>query len=99
LQDRHEHATTIFPAPPNATEHGKDLIEFSTSALNQFFEPFNRFHKEIEDSDRAVANFYEGNSKFAAVTFDTSNSTKWITDFQLVVDDKIAWTYQWTYEK
>ncbi|KAH7025058.1 PhoD-like phosphatase [Microdochium trichocladiopsis] len=95
--DRHEHATTLFPASTSTDPRGKDIIEFSTSALNQFFEPFSRHHRQIEDTDVAIANFYKGNSKFAAVTFDTSNSSRWITDFELVIDGVVTWTYQWVF--
>ncbi|PNP85044.1 hypothetical protein FNYG_01569 [Fusarium nygamai] len=49
--DRHEHATTMFPAK---AQGNKPVIEFSTSPLNQFYEPFDRFHKEIEETDVSI---------------------------------------------
>ncbi|KAH8647394.1 PhoD-like phosphatase [Xylariales sp. PMI_506] len=94
--DRHEHATTVFPAPGAG---GTGIIEFSTSALNQFYEPFDRFHREIEKTDQSISNFYKGNSKFAALSFDTSDPAKWVTHFELVIDGEVVWSYNWEVER
>ncbi|WYZ34007.1 hypothetical protein EsH8_I_000283 [Colletotrichum jinshuiense] len=90
--DRHEHASTIFP--PN-DKGGKPVIEFSTSPLNQFYEPFDRFHRQIEDTDVSVYSHPWGNSKFGMVSFDTSEEGRWRVDYDLVVDGQKVWNYTW----
>jgi alkaline phosphatase D len=67
--------------------------------LNQFYDPFNRYHEQIEDTDIAVHNHYQGNSKFAAVSFDTSDPGRWLIHFELIVDGERVWTYDWEYKK
>ncbi|KAI7914218.1 hypothetical protein M0657_009617 [Pyricularia oryzae] len=94
--DRHEHTTTVFPPPSGK---GKTLIEFSTSALNQFHEPFDRFHVATNGDDHAVYNHYKGNSKFASISFDTTDPMRWRVNFDLVVDGEKVWEYEWVYEK
>ncbi|KAL0939822.1 alkaline phosphatase family protein [Colletotrichum truncatum] len=94
--DRHEHATTIFPP---GRKGGKSIIEFSTSPLNQFYEPFSRFHEQIEDTDVSVHSHPWGNSKFGVVFFDTSRQDRLQVDFDLVVDGEKTWNYTWTYER
>ncbi|KAK7990300.1 hypothetical protein PG990_014580 [Apiospora arundinis] len=93
--DRHEHTTTLFPPPSG---EGKSLIEFSTSALNQFYEPFDRFHVPVQGGDEAVYNHYSGNSKFASISFDTTDPGRWVVQFDLVVDGEKVWDYDWVYE-
>ncbi|KAK1723053.1 PhoD-like phosphatase-domain-containing protein [Colletotrichum acutatum] len=95
--DRHEHATTIFP--PTSDKGGKSVIEFSTSPLNQFYEPFDRFHKQIEDTDISVYSHPWGNSKFGRVSFDTSEETRWTVDYELIVDGRQVWNYTWEFTK
>ncbi|TQV95628.1 alkaline phosphatase family protein [Cordyceps javanica] len=94
--DRHEHATTLFPAKD---KDDKPVIEFSTSPLNQFFEPFDRFHRQIEDTDISVFSYPWGSSKFGAVTFDTSNDRQFTVHYKLIVDGKQVWEYDWMYER
>ncbi|KAF5691953.1 alkaline phosphatase D [Fusarium denticulatum] len=90
--DRHEHATTLFPA----IEKGdKPVIEFSTSPLNQFYEPFDRFHKEIEDTDLSIYSHPWGSSKFGKVTFDTTQPGRLHVHYDLVVDGIKVWEYDW----
>ncbi|KAK1638580.1 PhoD-like phosphatase-domain-containing protein, partial [Colletotrichum phormii] len=95
--DRHEHATTIFP--PASDKGGKSVIEFSTSPLNQFYEPFDRFHRQIEDTDISVYSHPWGNSKFGRVTFDTSEEGRWTVDYELIVDGHQVWNYTWEFTK
>ncbi|EWG35839.1 hypothetical protein FVEG_14571 [Fusarium verticillioides 7600] len=90
--DRHEHATTFFPA--NA-KGDKPVIEFSTSPLNQFYEPFDRFHREIEDTDLSIYSYPWGSSKFGKVTFDTTQASKLLVHYDLVVDGVKVWEYDW----
>ncbi|KZL78654.1 alkaline phosphatase family protein (PhoD-like phosphatase) [Colletotrichum tofieldiae] len=94
--DRHEHATTVFP--PN-DKGGKAVIEFSTSPLNQFYEPFDRFHRQIEDTDVSVYSHPWGNSKFGKVSFDTSEPDHLKVGYDLVVDGKTVWNYLWEYKR
>ena len=95
-QDRHEHATTLFPAKNKGET---PVIEFSTSPLNQFFEPFDRFHQQIEDTDISIYSHPWGNSKFGAITFDTSDERKLTVHYKLIVDGKQVWQYGWVYER
>ncbi|CAI6335163.1 unnamed protein product [Periconia digitata] len=94
--DRHEHTTTLFP---HSSEKGKTLIEFSTSALNQFYEPFDRFHVPVYGNDEAVYNHYRGNSKFAYFSFDTTDPSLWVIQFDLIVDGEKVWNYEWVYKR
>jgi alkaline phosphatase D len=94
-QDRHEHATTKFPPK---TSGDKPVIEFSTSPLNQFYEPFDRFHKEIEDTDISLYSYPWGTSKFGRVTFDTSDEGRFKVYYELVVDGVKVWELEWELE-
>ncbi|KAM5343962.1 hypothetical protein ACJ41O_012499 [Fusarium nematophilum] len=79
--DRHEHATTKFPAKnPGDTP----VIEFSTSPLNQFYEPFDRFHQQIEETDISVYSHPWGTSKFGVVSFDTADENRLLLHYDLV---------------
>lgn len=75
------------------------LIEFSTSALNQFYEPFDRFHVPVVGGDEAVYNHHSGNSKLASIAFDTTDPGRWVVQFDLVVDGEKVWDYEWVYER
>ncbi|KAF5005134.1 hypothetical protein FDECE_8391 [Fusarium decemcellulare] len=94
--DRHEHATTKFP-PKNPVD--KAVIEFSTSPLNQFYEPFDRFHKEIEETDISIHSHPWGTSKFGIVSFDTTDDTRLLLHYDLVVDGKRVWEYDWEMQR
>ncbi|KAL6362876.1 hypothetical protein LRP88_04190 [Fusarium phalaenopsidis] len=94
--DRHEHATTKFP-PKNEGE--MPVIEFSTSPLNQFYEPFDRFHEEIEDTDISIHSHPWGTSKFGVVSFDTSNKDRLLLHYDLVVDGSMVWQYDWEVQR
>ena len=93
FQDRHEHATTIFPG--QASDSGS-VIEFSTSPLNQFFEPFARYHEQIEPSDVSIHHHPRGNSKFGHVIFDSSETRRLAVHYKLIVDGNEVWAYNWT---
>lgn len=82
----------MFPAKAKGD---KPVIEFSTSPLNQFYEPFDRFHKEIEDTDVSIYSHPWGTSKFGKVTFDTSQAGGLLVHYDLVVDGIKVWEYDW----
>ncbi|KAF4415293.1 Alkaline phosphatase D [Fusarium acutatum] len=90
--DRHEHATTMFPAKAKGD---KPVIEFSTSPLNQFYEPFDRFHQQIEETDVSIYSHPWGSSKFGKVTFDTTQAGRLLVHYDLVVDGVKVWEYDW----
>lgn len=75
------------------------VIEFSTSPLNQFYEPFDRFHKEIEDTDISIHSHPWGTSKFGAVSFDTTNKDRLLLHYDLVVDGSTVWQYDWEVQR
>lgn len=75
------------------------MIEFSTSPLNQFYEPFDRFHRQIEDTDVSVYSHPWGNSKFGRVSFDTSEEGRWTVDYELIVDGRQVWNYTWEFTR
>jgi alkaline phosphatase D len=87
-QDRHEHATTEFPSPDGKSK----VIEFSTSPLSQFYQPFERMYQQIEDTDVAIYHHPWGISKFGAFHFDTSRENKWTVEFELIVDGRKVWS-------
>ncbi|KAK0384582.1 hypothetical protein NLU13_8668 [Sarocladium strictum] len=92
--DRHEHATTIFPAH-SASQ--KPVIEFSTSPLSQFFESFARHHQEVDPAtDLSVHNWPWGSSKFGIASFDTTDPRVFRLRYRLIVDGKLNWEYDWT---
>lgn len=82
----------MFPAKAKGD---KPVIEFSTSPLNQFYEPFDRFHKEIEEADVSIYSHPWGSSKFGKVTFDTSEAGRLLVHYDLVVDGVKVWEYDW----
>ncbi|KAH0265595.1 Metallo-dependent phosphatase, partial [Aureobasidium melanogenum] len=85
--DRHEHATTEFPSPDGK----KKVVEFSTSPLSQFYQPFERMYQQIEDTDVAIYHHPWGISKFGALHFDTSHQDEWKVKFELIVDGRKVW--------
>ncbi|KAJ7681143.1 PhoD-like phosphatase-domain-containing protein [Mycena rosella] len=80
--DRHEHAA--FP-------ESHTIIEFSTSPLSFFYQPFLR---EYVSHDETIFNLPQGSSKFGQLTFDSSDEKKWMIGFELVVDGEKAWEYE-----
>jgi alkaline phosphatase D len=72
------------------------VIEFSTSPLSQFFEPFSRsFHEVDPTTDQSVYNWPWGTSKFSVTEFDTTDPRKLKLHFKLVVDGELNWEYDW----
>ncbi|KAK9319083.1 PhoD-like phosphatase-domain-containing protein [Lipomyces orientalis] len=90
--DRHEHATTLFPSPDGKSK----VIEFSTSPLSQFYQPFERRYQQIENTDVALYSHPYGISKFGSLTFDTSSPDIWTLGFELVINGMDVWNYNWT---
>ncbi|KAG9959181.1 Metallo-dependent phosphatase, partial [Aureobasidium melanogenum] len=86
--DRHEHATTELPSLDGKNK----VIEFSTSPLSQFYQPFERMYQQIEDTDIAVYHHPWGISKFGAFHFDTSQENEWTVEFELIVDGRKVWS-------
>ncbi|CAH0020367.1 unnamed protein product [Clonostachys rhizophaga] len=87
--DRHEHATTAFP---RLGHNDSSVIEFSTSPLNQFLPPAPDY-EQIEDTDVGIYFLHAGESKFGAITFDTSDEMVWRAEFELIVDGEKKWDY------
>ncbi|KAH8175029.1 phoD-like phosphatase domain-containing protein [Sarocladium implicatum] len=95
--DRHEHATTIFPA---LVPGQSPVIEFSTSPLSQFYEPFDRQFKDVNPTtDQNVYHWAWGNSKFGVAEFDTTDPRTLKLHYKLVVDGKLHWEYDWVVKR
>ncbi|KAJ7248237.1 PhoD-like phosphatase-domain-containing protein [Mycena haematopus] len=88
--DRHEHATVKFRPPPGYPE-SHTVIEFSTSPLSFFYQPFLR---EYVSHDETIFNLPQGSSKFGQFLFDSSDEAKWKIGFELIVDGEKAWNYE-----
>ncbi|KAJ7484337.1 PhoD-like phosphatase-domain-containing protein [Mycena latifolia] len=88
--DRHEHATVKF-APPPAYPESHTIVEFSTSPLSFFYQPFLR---DYVSHDETIFNLPQGSSKFGRLTFDSSIEERWTIGFDLVVDGKDTWYYE-----
>ncbi|KAF8875688.1 hypothetical protein CPB85DRAFT_1345424 [Mucidula mucida] len=91
--DRNEHATVKFPPPPGSgypMEH--TVIEFSTSPLSFFYQPFVREYVEHAETDVTIYQHPKGSSKFGVFDFD-STGTVWTVQFALVVDGVKRWEY------
>ncbi|RDW61995.1 hypothetical protein BP6252_11428 [Coleophoma cylindrospora] len=93
--DRHEHATTEFPSPDGK----KSVVEFSTSPLSQFFQPFDRQYRQIEVTDIELFSHPYGVSKFGVLKFDTTSRKTWHLDFELIVDGKGIWNKRISLER
>ncbi|KAL2065940.1 hypothetical protein VTL71DRAFT_3610 [Oculimacula yallundae] len=96
--DRHEHATTRFPCPAPCRTNST-VIEFSTSPLSQFYQPFERQYRQIEDTDIMIHSHAHGVSKFGVFNFNTRDEKFWRVGFGLVVDGVMAWEYEWTAQR
>jgi len=93
--DRHEHATVKFRPPPGYPE-SHTVIEFSTSPLSFFYQPFLR---EYVSHDETIFNLPQGSSKFGQFSFDSSDEQTWIIGFELVVDGAKAWDYEHVWKR
>ncbi|KAJ8095233.1 hypothetical protein PM082_010456 [Marasmius tenuissimus] len=86
--DRHEHATVNYSPP---FESGYSVIEFSTSPLSFFYQPFAReYLRENEDTDKTIHHEWEGVSKFGVFEIEES-----VVRFKLLVEGVEKWTYEW----
>lgn len=72
------------------------VIEFSTSPLSQFYQPFDRKYQQIESTDVEIYSHPFGISKFGVLTFDSSLKDHLTVEFELIVDGKSTWNYTWT---
>lgn len=81
----------MFPSP--AGKGNGNVIEFSTSPLSQFYQPFERTYSQVEDSDVMVYSHPWGNSKFGIFEWDTRSDDRgeWRMKFELVVDGVKVW--------
>ncbi|KAI9637010.1 PhoD-like phosphatase-domain-containing protein [Dioszegia hungarica] len=93
--DRHEHATTVLPPSPHSGHPSShSVIEFSTSPLSYFHQPWLREHVEHRPTDITLHHEWRGMSRFGAFDFDTSGQEPKV-DFTLVVDGEEEWKYTW----
>ncbi|KAJ6600031.1 PhoD-like phosphatase-domain-containing protein [Mycena vulgaris] len=98
--DRHEHGepsspTVKFPPPP-AYPASHTIIEFSTSPLSFFYQPFVRDYVEHEET---IFNLPQGSSKFGQLAFDSSDEGGWTIAFDLVVDSQKTWYYEHVWKR
>ncbi|KAF7368921.1 Alkaline phosphatase family protein [Mycena venus] len=93
--DRHEHATVKFRPPPGYPE-SHTVIEFSTSPLSFFYQPFLR---EYVSHDETIFNLPQGSSKFGQFSFDSSDKESWVIGFELIVDGQMAWNYEHVWKR
>ena len=84
--DRHEHATTEVRSPDSSAS-----VEFSTSALSQFCQLFDRQYRQIEDTGIEIYSHPRVISKFGVLDFETSVEGAWQLDFHLIVNGKEVW--------
>jgi alkaline phosphatase D len=104
--DRHEHgesplgwtrlisATTLLPPPANSDfDSSSAVIEFSTSPLSFFHQPWKREYEPHWPTDIPIHVQWKGMSRFGRFDFDTTNGLA--VDYTLVVDGIEAWKYQW----
>ena len=76
------------------------MIEFSTSPLSQFYEPFDRQFQEVNPTtDENVYHWPWGNSKFGVSDFDTTDPGTLKLHYKLVVDGKLHWEYDWIMQR
>ncbi|KAF8218261.1 PhoD-like phosphatase [Mycena galopus ATCC 62051] len=93
--DRHEHATVKFRPPPGYPE-SHTVVEFSTSPLSFFYQPFLR---EYVAHDETIFNLPQGLSKFGQFLFDSSEEARWKIAFELVVNGEKAWNYEHVWKR
>lgn len=67
------------------------MIEFSTSPLSFFHQPWLREHVPHPPTDVTLHHQWRGMSRFGVFEFDQRAGV----NFTLVVDGKEDWTYQW----
>ncbi|KAL0247456.1 hypothetical protein I308_104495 [Cryptococcus tetragattii IND107] len=92
--DRHEHATTLFPPPPTSPHRSSSVIEFSTSPLSFFHQPWTREYIPHPATDIPIHLQWQGNSRFGVFEFDTTGERPKVK-FELVVDGEREWEYEW----
>ncbi|WVQ95011.1 hypothetical protein IAU59_002103 [Kwoniella sp. CBS 9459] len=93
--DRHEHATTLFP--PSASSpwpSSSAVIEFSTSPLSFFHQPWKREYIAHLPTDIPIHHQWRGDSRFGVFEFDTSGPAPRV-NFKLIVDGRESWDYVW----
>ncbi|WVQ83287.1 hypothetical protein IAT38_005426 [Cryptococcus sp. DSM 104549] len=93
--DRHEHGTTLFP-PPASSPHpySSSVIEFSTSPLSMFYQPWARAYIPHLPTDVPIHVHWEGYSRFGVFDFDTSNGEQKVV-FKHMVAGEQEWEFEW----
>jgi alkaline phosphatase D len=87
-------ATTLLPPPPNSSHpRNSAVIEFSTSPLSFFHQPWKREYEAHLPTDVPIHVQWEGMSRFGRFDFDTSVGLA--VNYTLVVDGEEAWSYTW----
>lgn len=88
-------ATTLLPpSPESGYPLSSAVIEFSTSPLSYFHQPWLREHVEHHPTDISLHHEWRGMSRFGSFTFDTSGAETHV-NFTLVVDGVDEWKYTW----
>ncbi|WRT66788.1 uncharacterized protein IL334_003751 [Kwoniella shivajii] len=94
--DRHEHATTLLPPPAfSIIPATSAVIEFSTSPLSFFHQPWTREYLPHLPTDVPLHHQWKGDTRFGVFDFDTSGLHP-IVNFKLLVDGEEEWRYAWT---
>ncbi|WVQ76114.1 hypothetical protein IAR50_005756 [Cryptococcus sp. DSM 104548] len=97
--DRHEHATTLLPPPASSRyPFSSSVIEFSTSPLSFFHQPWSREYISHPPTDIQLYHQWEGDSRFGVFEFDTTGNVKKVI-FKLVVDGEYEWAYEWVKDR
>ncbi|KAK9372522.1 PhoD-like phosphatase-domain-containing protein [Lipomyces chichibuensis] len=65
-------------------------------ATTVFPSPDGTSKRQVENTDVAIYSHPHGISKFGSLTFDTSSPDIWKLGFELIVNGKNAWSYNWT---
>lgn len=84
-----------MPPPSNSPhDHSHAVIEFSTSPLSFFHQPWVREHIEHPPTDLTLHHEWEGMSRFGVFQFETTGDKLGLT-FKLIVDGEEEWRYEW----
>jgi alkaline phosphatase D len=88
-------ATTLLP-PPVSSEYPKEhaVIEFSTSPLSFFHQPWKREYQAHLPTDVPIHVEWEGTSRFGVFEFDVTHDYAKV-NFTLVVDGQEDWSLLW----
>ena len=89
-------ATTLFhPPPASPYPSASAVIEFSTSPLSFFHQPWLREHVSHPPTDITLYHQWRGVSRFGVFDFTADGEVQQVT-FKLIVDGTQDWEYTWT---